>query len=87
MNQERAQELRNDVEKRLHEGKSYSVQEIRQIMKESGLGYRQVIQRAKAMKKNMRQAELQAEAEGRTFDEAAYLSECMKGGGEQIRRM
>ena len=51
MDQERAQELRNDVEKRLHEGKSYSVQEIRQIMKESGLGYRQVIQRAKAMKK------------------------------------
>ena len=37
MDQERAQELRNDVEKRLHEGKSYSVQEIRQIMKESGL--------------------------------------------------
>ena len=87
MEQERAQELRSDVEKRLREGKSYSMHEIRQIMKESGLSYRQVIQRAKAMKKNMKQAEQQAEAEGRAFDEAAYLSKCMEGGGEQARRM
>lgn len=86
MDQERVQELRSDVEKRLREGKSYSMHEIRQIMKESGLSYRQVIQRAKA-KKNMKQAEQQAEAEGRVFDEAAYLSKCMEGGGEQARRM
>ena len=40
--------LREDVERRMRNGESYGLNEIRQIMKSTGLSYAQVIKNAKS---------------------------------------
>src|SRR5699024_12840104 len=71
--------LRDEVERRVRNGETFSLQEIRRIMKQTGLSYVQVVSRAKALKKQMDQAEQEAEANGTVFDKEQYLHERMGG--------
>lgn len=71
--------LRDEVERRVRNGETFSHQEIRRIMKQTGLSYVQVVSRAKALKKQMDQAEQEAEANGTVFDKEQYLHERMGG--------
>ena len=50
-------ELKRDLENRLRNGESYSFDEIRKIMKNSGLSYLQIMQQTKKLNKEIKQAE------------------------------
>ena len=71
--------LREDVERRMRNGESYGFDEIRKIMKSTGLSYAQVIKGTKKLNKDMKEAEAQAKAEGKPFDKEAYISARMRG--------
>ena len=71
--------LRDEVERRVRNGETFSLQEIRKVMKQTGLSYVQVISRAKALKKQMDQAEQEAREQGNAFDKEQYLHERMGG--------
>ena len=71
--------LREDEERRMRNGESYGLNEIRQIMKSTGLSYAQVIRNAKKLNKDIKQAEEQAKAEGKPFNKEAYISARMHG--------
>lgn len=71
--------LREDVERRMRNGEGYGLNEIRQIMKSTGLSYAQVIRNAKKLNKDIKQAEEQAKAEGKPFNKEAYISARMHG--------
>lgn len=71
--------LREDVERRMRNGESYGFDEIRKIMKSTGLSYAQVIKGTKKLNKDMKEAEAQAKAEGKPFDREAYISARMRG--------
>lgn len=43
--------LRDEVERRMDNGETFSVREIRQIMKYSSLNYKQITSQAKKIKK------------------------------------
>lgn len=72
-------ELQRDVENRMRNGETYSLKEIRQIMKKTGLSYAQVISRTKRLKKEIEKAEEDAEKAGKPFDRDAYVSARMNG--------
>ncbi|MFR5030352.1 MAG: hypothetical protein ACLUCI_03270 [Blautia hansenii] len=72
-------ELKRDLENRLRNGESYSFDEIRKIMKNSGLSYLQIMQQTKKLNKEIKQAEEKALAEGKPFSREAYLSARMNG--------
>lgn len=72
-------ELQRDVENRMRNGETYSLKEIRQIMKKTGLSYAQVISRTKKLKKEIEKAEEDAEKAGKPFDRDAYVSARMNG--------
>lgn len=74
-----ADKLRDEVERRVRNGETFSVKEIRQIMRKTGLSYVQVISRAKTLKKQMDQAEREAKEQGIAFDKDAYLHQRMGG--------
>lgn len=71
-------ELRQEVENRMRNGETFSLAEIRKIMKNTGLSYAQVITRAKKLKKDMAQAEVEAEKRGEVFDKEAYIQKRMR---------
>lgn len=71
--------LREDVERRMRNGESYGFDEIRKIMKSTGLSYAQVIKQTKKLNKDIKQAEAQAQAEGKPFNKEAYISARMHG--------
>lgn len=71
--------LRDELERRVRHGETFSVKEIRKIMKQTGLSYVQVMSRAKALKKQMDRAEKDAEAQGTVFDKEEYLHQRMGG--------
>lgn len=71
--------LREDVERRMRNGESYSLNEIRKIMKSTGLSYAQVIKNTKKLNKDIKKAEEQALAEGKPFNKEAYISARMRG--------
>ena len=66
--------FREDVERRMRNGESYGFDEIRKIMKNTGLSYAQVIKNTKKLNKDIKQAEAQAKEEGKPFDKEAYIS-------------
>lgn len=72
-------ELQREVETRMRNGETFSLQEIRKIMKETGLSYAQVIRRTKKLKKDMDLAEEQALREGKPFSRESYICQRMKG--------
>lgn len=77
MNNQEINQLRADVEKRMYEGKSYSVDEIRNIMKKTGLSFAQVVKNTKKLDKEIKQAEKAAKEKGEPFDRDAYLTKRM----------
>ena len=79
MNSQEVNQLRKEVENRMYEGKSFSVKEVREIMKQTGLSYVQVVKRTKALDKQIKAAEKEALEKGEPFDRSAYISKRMKG--------
>ena len=73
------EELRRDVERRMRNGESYSLKEIRKIMKSTGLSYTQVIKQTKKLQSDIKEAEKQAELKGETFDKEKYIEMRMQG--------
>lgn len=73
------QEIKRELENRLRNGESYSFDEIRKIMKNSGLSYLQIMQQTKKLNKEIKQAEEKAKLEGKPFNRDAYLSARMNG--------
>ncbi len=71
--------LQRDVENRMRNGETYSLKEIRQIMKSTGLSYAQVISRTKKLKKELDKAEEEALKAGKPFNREAYVSARMNG--------
>lgn len=71
-------ELREEVEKRLDNGDTFSVKEIRQIMKKYGLSYAQVVRQTKQLDRDIKKARAAAELEGKPFDKNSYLSQRMR---------
>lgn len=73
------EKLRLEVENRMHKGESFSMAEIRKIMKESGKSYAQVMMSFKKLKKDMDKEEIRCEEAGEEFDRDAYISMRMSG--------
>lgn len=73
------EKLRQEVESRMRNGETFSLTEIRKIMKSTGLSYVQVIQRAKKLKKDTEEAKAEAERNGEVFDKEAYIQIRMRG--------
>lgn len=73
------EKLRQEVESRMRNGETFSLTEIRKIMKSTGLSYVQVIQRAKKLKKDTEEAKAEAERNGEVFDKEAYIQSRMRG--------
>lgn len=71
--------LRREVEDRMRKGESFSMKEIRKIMKETGRSYGQVMSQFKKLKKDMDKAEVEALKAGEEFDRDAYISMRMRG--------
>lgn len=67
-----------EVENRMHRGESFSMNEIRKIMKETGKSYVQVMMSFRKLKKDMEKEQIRCEETGETFDRDAYISMRMK---------
>ena len=72
------EDLRIEVENRMHRGESFSMNEIRKIMKETGKSYAQVMMSFRKLKKDMEKEQIRCEEAGETFDRDAYISMRMK---------
>lgn len=82
MNRRRSMDIdkvRKEVENRMRKGESFSLNEIRKIMKDTGCSYRQVMAGFKRLKKEMDEEQRKAEEAGVEFDRTAYISQRMKG--------
>ena len=79
MSAKKADALKEEVERRLKTGETFSLEEIRMIMKSTGLSYAQVISRTKSLKKNMDKAQ---EQQGDTFSKEEYLTNAMENAGK-----
>lgn len=69
--------LRDEVERRIDNGETFSVKEIRQIMKSSGLSYKQIMLRAKKLKKDMVAAEKESIKQGIPFNKDEFIKQTM----------
>ena len=76
MSSKKADSLREEVERRMRTGESFSMEEIRMIMKSTGLSYAQVISRTKKLKKDI---EKEQEKQGENFNKEDYISQSMRG--------
>lgn len=76
MSSKKADALREEVERRMRTGESFSMEEIRMIMKSTGLSYAQVISRTKKLKKDI---EKEQEKQGENFNKEDYISQAMRG--------
>lgn len=79
MSAKKADALKEEVERRMKTGETFSLEEIRMIMKSTGLSYAQVISRTKSLKKNMDRAQ---EAQGDAFSKEEYLTNAMESAGK-----
>ena len=57
MDTKEVQQLQNEVEKRLANGETFTLSEIRKIMRSTSLSYLQVVKKAKKLKKELDRAE------------------------------
>lgn len=78
MDTKEVQQLQNEVEKRLANGETFTLSEIRQIMRSTSLSYLQVIKKAKKLKKELDRAEEDALKNGENFDRDHYIKQRMK---------
>lgn len=79
MSSKKADALKAEVERRMKTGETFSLDEIRMIMKSTGLSYTQVISRTKSLKKDM---EREQERQGADFNKEEFISQAMDNAGK-----
>lgn len=79
MSSKKADALKAEVERRMKTGETFSLDEIRMIMKSTGLSYAQVISRTKSLKKDM---EREQERQGADFNKEEFISQAMDNAGK-----
>ena len=79
MSNKKADALKAEVERRMKTGETFSLSEIRMIMKSTGLSYAQVISRTKSLKKDM---EREQERQGSDFNKEEFISQAMDNAGK-----
>ena len=79
MSSKKADALKAEVERRMKTGETFSLSEIRMIMKSTGLSYAQVISRTKSLKKDM---EREQERQGADFNKEEFISQAMDNAGK-----
>lgn len=79
MSNKKADALKAEVERRMKTGETFSLSEIRMIMKSTGLSYAQVISRTKSLKRDM---EKEQETQGADFNKEAFISQAMDNAGK-----
>lgn len=78
MSNKKADALKAEVERRMKTGETFSLSEIRMIMKSTGLSYAQVISRTKSLKRDM---EKEQEKQGADFNKEEFISQAMDNAG------
>lgn len=78
MSSKKADALKAEVERRMKTGETFSLDEIRMIMKSTGLSYAQVISRTKSLKRDM---EKEQEKQGADFNKEEFISQAMDNAG------
>lgn len=78
MSSKKADALKAEVERRMKTGETFSLDEIRIIMKSTGLSYAQVISRTKSLKRDM---EKEQEKQGADFNKEEFISQAMDNAG------
>lgn len=79
MSCKKADALKAEVERRMKTGETFSISEIRMIMKSTGLSYAQVISRTKSLKRDM---EKEQEKQGADFNKEEFISQAMDNAGK-----
>lgn len=79
MSSKKADPLKAEVERRMKTGETFSISEIRMIMKSTGLSYAQVISRTKSLKRDM---EKEQEKQGADFNKEEFISQAMDNAGK-----
>lgn len=79
MSNKKADALKAEVERRMKTGETFSLSEIRMIMKSTGLSYAQVISRTKNLKRDM---EKEQEKQGADFNKEEFISQAMDNAGK-----
>ena len=79
MSNKKADALKAEVERRMKTGETFSLSEIRMIMKSTGLSYAQVISRTKSLKRDM---EKEQEKQGADFNKETFISQAMDNAGK-----
>lgn len=79
MSNKKADALKAEVERRMKTGETFSLSEIRMIMKSTGLSYAQVISRTKSLKRDMEKAQ---EKQGADFNKEEFISQAMDNAGK-----
>ena len=79
MSSKKADALKAEVERRMKTGETFSISEIRMIMKSTGLSYAQVISRTKSLKRDM---EKEQEKQGTDFNKEEFISQAMDNAGK-----
>lgn len=79
MSNKKADALKAEVERRMKTGETFTLNEIRMIMKSTGLSYAQVISRTKSLKRDM---EKEQEKQGADFNKEAFISQAMDNAGK-----
>lgn len=79
MSNRKADALKAEVERRMKTGETFSLSEIRMIMKSTGLSYAQVISRTKSLKRDM---EKEQEKQGADFNKEEFISQAMDNAGK-----
>lgn len=79
MSSKKADALKAEVERRMKTGETFSISEIRMIMKSTGLSYAQVISRTKSLKRDMKKEQ---EKQGADFNKEEFISQAMDNAGK-----
>ena len=79
MSSKKADASKAEVERRMKTGETFSISEIRMIMKSTGLSYAQVISRTKSLKRDM---EKEQEKQGADFNKEEFISQAMDNAGK-----
>lgn len=79
MSNKKADALKAEVERRMKTGETFSLSEIRMIMKSTGLSYAQMISRTKSLKRDM---EKEQEKQGADFNKEEFISQAMDNAGK-----
>ena len=79
MSNKKADALKAEVERRMKTGETFSLSEIRMIMKSTGLSYAQVISRTKNLKRDM---EKEQEKQGADCNKEEFISQARDNAGK-----